>query len=190
MRPLLLAGIVLLATAVTAPAQIPVYHGVLDVEPAGGTFNTTTGMAVVKVRRWRLHLAAGSNGIFPDREPILLEIRDPLTDRATTLNLAAGMMKASANGKAFTYRAPHGTPPPAVRVFQLKLRKDGWYSVILTLTGVDLSPLLVQAPVCFSTTIIVGDDDGFSGVWYTRANFKTRRLRIPADCSAPWPRLS
>ena len=98
------------------------------------------------------------------------------------------MLKASRNGRVFTYRAPRGTPAPAVKLLRLKLRRDGWYGVDLTLTGVDLTRLMVEDPVCLPTAIIIGDDDGFSGVSFTRRNFFSRRVKIPSDCdTGSWP---
>src|SRR5262245_22255564 len=159
MRSLLLAGAALLATAAAASAQIPLYHGqALDVRSSVGTMDPDSGMAVVKVRGWRLRLAANTNGIFPDREPILIQVGE------TPYRLEAGAMKVSRNGKVFTYRGPRSAPAPAVRLLRLKLRRDRWYGIDLTLTGVNLERLIVEAPICLPTAIIIGDDDGFSGV--------------------------
>src|SRR5712692_10012706 len=75
-------AVVLTLAAVTARAQIstsatPVYHGTLRVlRPAVGTFDTATGIGTLRVRGWQLELRQGSNGIFPDQEPIVVALGD------------------------------------------------------------------------------------------------------------------
>jgi len=77
-KPAVLA-VVLVVTAATARAQIstsatPIYHGELDILPAVGTIDGNTGIGTLRVRGWRLVLADTSNGIFPDREPVVVAL--------------------------------------------------------------------------------------------------------------------
>src|SRR5580765_115848 len=61
------------ATGVTAK-----YHGVLVIKPSHGRLDRDTGNAELQVGPWPFSLSAGSNGIFPDQEAILIEIgEDP-----------------------------------------------------------------------------------------------------------------
>src|SRR2546427_12864151 len=68
---------VALALAATAPAgraQIStsatsVHHGKLKIRPALGSIDGSTGFGTLRVRRWRLVLSPGTNGILPGQEP-------------------------------------------------------------------------------------------------------------------------
>jgi len=91
--------------AVTARAQIstsatPIYHGTLRIlRPAVGTFDTSTGIGTLRVRSWQWDLKQGSNGIFPDKEPIVVALGDE------SFRLDPGKLERSRNGKVFRYRA-------------------------------------------------------------------------------------
>ena len=112
----------LLAFPVATRAQgAPVYHGNLKVLPANGLFQkstmNTSGIATLRVRNWVLNLAMGSNGIAPDKEPILIAVGD--TEK---LVIPAGQVKASKNGKRFAYHNPSTTR--GVQMLQIRRLKD------------------------------------------------------------------
>jgi hypothetical protein len=190
-----LAGLTL-AAAVSAPrAQVttatPVHHGRLLIRPAAATIDNTTGIGKLRIRQWRLQLAEGSNGIFPGSEPIVVAAGEEsfVLPQSPT---------PSHNGKVFRYRAPAGAGPRAFSFFLIKRRPNGacapgidrpCYSVSFTLTGIDLSQLVLQNPVCLPLAVIVGDDDGFSGVDLTRrGHFNSPHVAIPRTCTPPsWP---
>lgn len=172
------------AAAQVAPAPDAIYHGLLDVVPAGGKIDPETGDARIEVRRWRFLLAPASNGIYPDLEPILVAIGED-----SPFVVEAGLLRRSRNGGTFSYRAPRGTGPRGVKRVKIKLLDDGSYGARLTLAGIDLSRLVVVDPVCLPMAIIVGDDDFFSGVNFTRTSFSSRRVRLPTTCEPDgiWP---
>jgi hypothetical protein len=182
----------LLAFPVVTRAQgAPVYHGNLKVLPANGLFQKSTmdtsGIATLRVRNWVLNLAMGSNGIAPDKEPILIAVGD--TEK---LVIPAGQVKASKNGKRFVYRNPSTTR--GVQMLQIRRLKDdgdGTPRYRLTFTvKIDLSFILSEYPLCSPMAVIIGDDDGFSGVELDRpAGFSSTRVRVDGPCSnvANWP---
>jgi hypothetical protein len=111
--------------------------------------------------------------------------------------LEAGMLRPSRSGKVFSYRAPRNGDPQPIRSLRLKRQRDGSYTVRFSLTGVDLSMLILSDPVCLPTALLVGDDDGFLGVLFTRKACdkvplgrpcRARRVDIPRDCTIEtWP---
>src|SRR5438093_5232448 len=107
-------AVALALAAAAARAQIstsatPVHHGKLKIRPAVGSINGRTGFGTLRVRRWRLVLAPGTNGIFPGQEPVVVALGD---DR---FRLEAGSLAPSRNGKAFWYSAPADAGPRTVR---------------------------------------------------------------------------
>jgi len=186
-KPAALALALTLAAA-TARAQIstgatPVYHGTLRIlRPGVGTFDTATGIGTLRVRRWRFELKQDSNGIFPDQEPVVVALGDE------SFRLEAGSLTRSRNGKVFRYQAPHDAGPRGIRSFRIARRASGIYLVSFTLTGVDLSQLVLNNPVCQPLAVIVGDDDGFTGAdLMTRPAF-SRHVAVPRACSVnTWP---
>ena len=74
-------------------------------------------------------------------------------------------------------------------MLDIKLMPDRSYRVRFTLTGVDFSRSLFELEgVCMSVAVIIGDDDGFTGISVTRKNERTRTVRIPDDCTPQaWP---
>jgi len=171
--------------AVTARAQIstsatPIYHGTLRIlRPAVGTFDTSTGIGTLRVRSWQWDLKQGSNGIFPDKEPIVVALGDE------SFRLDPGKLERSRNGKVFRYRA---STSRGISLFRIARRASSVYLVTFTLSGVDLSQLVLQNPVCRPLAVIVGDDDGFTGAdLMTRPAF-SRHLSVPRTCSVnTWP---
>ena len=98
-------------------------------------------------------------------------------------------------------RAPATAGPRGFRLFRIKQLSDAscapgirrpCYSVSFTLTGLDLSPLVLQNPLCLPMAVIVGDDDGFRGIFLTRrGHFMSPHVAIPRPCTPPtWPWIS
>ncbi len=165
MRTVLLLVAAILAAGVPAPvgAQLrPVFHGTLSVLGGSGRLDARIGTGLLKVKRWVFNQSRDSDGMAPGSEPIVIGIGE--TNR---LVIPAGQLRQSRNGKRFTYRNPGATQ--GVRSFamrRLKNAPDGTvrYRVALTVVGVDLSRLVVESPTCTPLAVVVGDDDGFSGV--------------------------
>jgi hypothetical protein len=74
------------------------------------------------------------------------------------------------------------------------LKNDGdgtpRYSFTFSLVNIDLSFMVDQYPLCTPMAIIVGDDDGFSGIELDRPGGFTRsRVRVDGACInvADWP---
>jgi hypothetical protein len=189
LRSLALVGslVALLAVPVTARSQArPVYHGVLAARPAGGSFNQH-GMASLRVRNWGLNLAPNSNGIAPDKEQIIIAIGD-----AEKLVVPVGTVRASKNHKRFTYRNPHQRGVRQLQIRRIKDDGDGTarYRISFSLVDVDLSFLLTNFPLCTSVAIIVGDDDGFEGLWFTLpGQFHSATVRVTGQTceTQDWP---
>jgi hypothetical protein len=173
----------------SAHAQSPVYHGTLTIRPARGTIDRTTGIGSLRVKKWDLLEAFDSNGIAPDREPIIIAIGE--TER---LVIPAGQVSASRNGKVFTFR--NSKVSRGVRFFQMRQLKNtggakARYRVRFSLVGIDLSGLLLEYPLCKSLAVIIGDDDGFEGVDLDRpGGFGRSKVRVLGACVADeWPWL-
>jgi hypothetical protein len=185
-KPAALAVALTLA-ATAARAQIstgatPVYHGELDIRPAVGTIDGETGIGTLRVHGWRLVLKDDSNGIYPDKEPVVVALGEE------SYVLPAGSLSRSRNGKVFRYRAPAGTGPRGFLSFRIARRANGSYLISFALIGIDMSPLVLKTPVCQPMAVIVGDDDGFRGALLVRPHFK-RHIAIPRGCDASndWP---
>lgn len=177
-----LAAIVL-ATAPLASAQEAVYHGFLTIRRAGGTIDPDTGVSSVNIRRWSFLLTPNSNGMQPDVEPIIVAVGD-----AERLVLPAGSMKASKNGRRFTYRDK--TITRGIRAMRIWRGNDPTlWQVRVQLVGIDLSTLTINYPDCLPMAVIVGDDDGFSGVEFNRVGgFTGKGVRIVGFCPVEdWP---
>jgi hypothetical protein len=191
-----LPGIAALVAAVLLPAlparaQEPLFHGVLSIKPALGGIDKEIGIGSLRVRTWDLCLVSDSNGIAPDREPVIIALGE-----SERLVIPAGEVRASRNGRKFTYRNPNVSR--GIRFFQVRQLKDdplcgARYRVGFSLVGIDLSRLVVEFPICMSLAVIVGDDDGFSGIELTKAGrglraFETSRVRVLGACQAEaWP---
>ncbi len=182
----LAVALVLAAAAPAARAQVstatPIHHGRLLIRGAAGRIDDSTGIGTLRVRRWLLTLAAGSNGIFPGQEPVVVALGEE------SYLLPAGSLVPSRNGKVFHYRAPADAGPRAIRSFRIAQRAGGSYRVSFSLIGLDLSRLVLETPVCMPLAVIVGDDDGFTGAdLMTRPAF-SRHLTVPRACPEnTWP---
>ncbi len=189
-RTLVAAVLGVIGAAAVASAQAPggvrpIYHGLLDIVAAHGRFDVDTGDASLRVRRWRFLPSPSSDGIFPDREPVLIALGD------NSFLLPAGSVERSRNGRVFRFRAMVDAAPQPIRMFRLVARRDGSYSVSFTLVDLVLTGLLFQDPICLPMAVIVGDDDGFSGADLTRRTFSSPHLRLAGACSvgSTWPWL-
>jgi len=185
----ILAALLTLACTARLEAAAPVYHGALFVRPAAGSFTDKThGVASLRVKNWTLSLYPTSNGIEPADEPVQIAVGD-----ADTFVIPAGGLTATPNGKRFSYRNP--TTPRGIRSIAIKKLKDDndgthRYRIDFSVAGVELSSLTTSWPICVPLAVIVGDDDGFTGVWLNRpgaGNGKGIRLQKPCDSATDWP---
>jgi hypothetical protein len=181
-----------LLTGLVAPsgAVAPVFHGQLDIKPALGSINPTYGIASLRVKNWKLILTLNSNGIYPTREGVIIAIGS-----AEQLVIPASGIRASRNGRRFTFRDPKASR--GVRTFQLRQYSNcpgkACYHLAFTLVGIDLSTLVLSYPFCSPMAVLVGDDDGFSGVEFDRPEgFSGSRVKIDGTCtpSTGWPWLN
>jgi len=185
-RALVVALAALLASRAAAQistSAVPIFHGTLDVnQPAGGTLDRKTGQVKLRVNRWMFMPVAGSNGIFPSQEPVLVALGED------SFRLEPGSLVSLHGGRVFAYRAPKSVKR-GVRKIRIWPQPDGTYRLRFTLIGADLSRLNIEDPVCVPLAVIVGDDDGFSGVTVTSPSFTSRRIAIPGPCNAggDWP---
>jgi hypothetical protein len=182
----LLAGV-----AVPAGAIVPVYHGGLVVRPALGGFQKNTGIASLRVKNWNLVLTSQSNGIDPTQEGVIIAIGS-----TEQLVVPAGLIHGSRNSRRFTFK--DAKTSRGVRAFQLRqynndCRGKACYHVAFTLVGIDLSTLVLSYPFCSPMAVIIGDDDGFSGVEFDRpGGFNGSRVKIDGTCTPGngWPWLN
>src|SRR5262249_24621451 len=63
------------------------------------------------------------------------------------------------------------------------------YKVSFSLVQIDLSTLVLESPVCTPMAIIIGDDDGFSGVQFARPGLVGPKIRVQSKCDDVnnWP---
>jgi hypothetical protein len=177
------AGVPAPVAAQVATVADPDFHGEVTLVTRGRGSLDPGGEADLKIPRWRIRLTQDSNGIYPDLEPIIIALWDQ------DFPLPAGALERSRNGKVFAYRARGPLPPGSVRSLRVKLERDGSYLVRFQLAGVNLDRLLLVDRVCAGLAVIIGDDDGFSGVSIRRRSFTSRRLSVPTVCTlgAEWP---
>jgi hypothetical protein len=159
-------------------------HGQLSVARAArGTINLDSGVAAFKVKNWGFVLASDSDGVNPANEPFTIAIGD--TER---ILLPAGELRASKNRKRFTYNSKDDRGFQQVKLVRAP---DGTIRVTFKLVGVNLSGLLIgDPPLCLPFAVIIGNDDGFSGVSFDRPKpYPSRLLTIPGSCkdTQEWP---
>lgn len=176
----LVIGVAFLAPPTVCIAQnggtAPLYHGALEVRRSRGVIHPDTGSARMKVSGWVLRPRRDSNDIRPDAEALLIAVGEE------TFRLPAGSLKSSRRGKRFSYRAPKEALR-GVRSLRMQRRDDGSYALTIRLFEIDLSRLIFAYPACVPMAIIVGDDDGFSGVTFNRAGFDARSLTVTGTCT-------
>jgi hypothetical protein len=198
MRTLLVAAIVLvaglrIASSQEPPGGPPVYHGLLDITPAGhGVIDRTNGDATLTVHGWRYIVADDTNGLRPESERLIIAIGSGQND----LYLPPGALRPDRKARVFRYRAPrdaHDAMPqadPRIRFFRMARRSDGTYRVSFRVRGVELSSLNFNDPVCVPLAVIVGDDDGFATGDASSPTFNSRRVTLSSGiCKAGWPWL-
>ena len=161
----------------------PIFHGQLRVARAGkGRLNLDSGQASFRVRDWELLPSEDSNGIDPANETIVIGIAEE------QFVLPAGMIRSSRNGKRFLYK---DKTDRGIGRLELRRTPTGSFKASMTLNGVDLSVLVIaDPPLCLSFALIVGDDDGFTGVSFDRPKpYPSKRLTIPGFCTenSEWP---
>jgi len=158
--------------------------------PAGAIAPVFHGVASLRVKNWNLVLTPQSNGIYPTQEGVIIAIGS-----TEQLVIPASLIHASRNGRRFTFSDPKTSR--GVRTFQLRQYSNclgkACYHVAFTLVGIDLSTLVLSYPFCSPMAVIVGDDDGFSGVQFDRpGGFSGSRVKIDGICtpSNGWPWLN
>lgn len=158
-------------------------HGQLRVTRAAkGQIDLNSGQAVFTIRSWEVLLAADSDGIDPTNEPITIGISEE------RFVIPAGQLRGKPGGKRFRYKAKVDRG-----VQQLKLVRTaaGPIRITMKLVGVDLTSLVIaDPPVCLPFAVIIGNDDGFSGVSFDRPRpYPSKLLTIPGFCddAQEWP---
>jgi len=168
-------GVLRIASAEISETLTPKYHGTLQPEPVSGRIDPETGVSRLVVKGWLLRPAADSNGVFPAAEPVLVAVGEE------SFRIERGRLSPSKSGRRFSYRSA-GSVQRGVRSMRLRLRPDGAYDVRLVLFNVSLGRLLFDYPQCVPMAVIVGDDDGFTGVDLDRKSFTSRRLMVRGGC--------
>src|SRR5438045_5304813 len=121
MRMLLVAALVLIVGPRIASTQVPpggppVYHGLLDLVPAGhGVLDRTTGDATLTVRGWRYIVANDTDGLSPESERLIVAVGSGQND----FYLPPGSLQAAHRGRVFRYRAPRHASGPGIRSFRM-----------------------------------------------------------------------
>jgi len=166
------------ATAQPTTSATPVYHGILVARPARGTFKNSSGEVNLKVGPWPFRLSIDSNGIFPDQEPVVIQIAEDLG-----FYLAPGMLRPVRKGRSFVYRAkPEPGSTRSINLFRIDTQPDGTFRVRFKIRGLSLTRLQVEMPICAPFAVIIGDDDGFIGATFTRPSFESPRVKLPTSC--------
>lgn len=180
-RVLVLAMLSLLVAS-TVEAVPPIFHGRLTAGSGKGRIDPNTGNTTFSIRRWGLKLTSDSNGIDPAVEVMIIAVAEE------SFRIPEGMLKRSRSGRRFTYRT---TTNRGVRMIQLTRDAEGGWRIRFTLAGVELSSLLVlDPPLCLPLAVIVGDDDGFTGVSFDKPKpYPSSVLTIRGVCSdvVGWP---
>jgi len=178
-------ALVLCATPLLAAP--PVYHGVLGIRPAGGSIDQDSGVIGLNVGKWNFRLDPSSDGLFPADEPVLIALGD-----TEQFLLPAGSLVPNARATRFTYRNPGKKIARGIRLFRVWQAKDGTWNVKFKVAGIQASRLTFEYPVCEKMAVIIGDDDGFTGVELTRPGGlagKRVKLRGACDDIEGWPWL-
>jgi len=181
--PMLAALVILFAGRASAQVVAsPVFHGLLAIRPAVGTIDKRIGIGSLRGRNWELKLRPESNGIEPPQDQILIAVGD-----AERFVIQPGSVKASRNGKRFTYRDPKARR--GIRSLKIVQYTKGCiglacYRVTFSLVNVDVSALLIGSPVCAPMAVIIGDDDGFSQVQLVRPGLVGTGFHVRPPCEA------
>ena len=176
-----------IAYAVGAPSLAwaqSLTHGQLSIPRAArGTIDLDSGNATFKVKNWGLVLDKESNGVKPADEPFTIGIAEE------RFLIPAGQLKASKNGKRFRYLDK--SVDRGIQQLKIVMTATGAIKVSFKVVGADLSGLIIgDPPLCLPFAVIIGDDDGFSGVSFDRPRpYPSRLLTIPGSCkdTTEWP---
>jgi hypothetical protein len=186
MRSIALGLVLAFALVGTADAQEPQKHGQLRIARAAkgkievDTDRPTAGQASFTVRGWEFLLAADTDGIDPANEPFSLDVGEE------RFLIPAGSLRVSRNGRKFRYKT---RTDRGVQQLLLVRTTEG-VRVTLKVVGVDLSSLLIaDPPLCLPFAVIIGNDDGFSGVSFDRPKpYPSKLLTLPGFCVPDdWP---
>lgn len=185
-RLLILATVLACALSTSAGAQALI-HGQLQVSRAAkGQINLDSGMATFKILGWQILLADNTNGVDPAHEPITIGLAEE------RFLIPAGQLHASKNGKRYRYK--DASVDRGVQQITIVRVGTSALKVSMKIVGADLSTLLItDPPVCLPFAIIIGDDDGFSGVSFDRPKpYPSKFLSIPGFCTdeTSWPWVS
>ena len=149
---------------------------------AKGKINLDSGQASFKIRGWEILLADDTDGVDPATETITIGLGEE------RFLIPTEDVRVSKNGKKFTYRAKVDR---GVQLLTMVMTKEGPIRVTAKLAGVDLSAMLIRdPPLCLPMAVIIGNDDGFSGVSFDRPRpFPSKLLSIPGFCVdvEEWP---
>jgi hypothetical protein len=159
-------------------------HGQLSIPRAArGTIDPDNGNASFAVKNWAVVLASNSNGVSPADEAFSVDIAEE------RFLLPAGQLKASKNGKRFRYHDK--TVDRGIQDLKLVMTAGGPIRVSFKIVGADMSGLIItDGELCLPFAIVIGDDDGFSGVKFDRPNpYPSRLLKILGRCdeTTEWP---
>ena len=173
----------LLVTVSVAAAQVPVHHGLLRIAKASrGRIDLNTGEATFAVPGWEFLISADSDGIDPANERVLIAVAEE------QFLLPAGSLRASRNGKKYTYRGTTG-----IRFLKIVRVSDSSLRIKAKLSDVNLARVVLSDEAqCLPFAVIIGNDDGFDGVFFDRPKpFPSRRLAVLSRCDAAdeWPWL-
>ncbi len=172
-----------LAAAAAAHAQTQIDAGQLRINRAGrGTINLDSGQASFKVVDWEIIPPSDTKGMDPVNQPVTIAIGD-----GERFLIPTGTIKARAKGKRFVYKAK---TERGVQLLKLAWTPAKTLKMTLKIAGVDLSPVVIgDPPVCLPMAVVIGDEDGFSGVSFDRPKpFPSRLLTIPGFCTPQdWP---
>lgn len=177
-----LAALVLMAAS-AAHAQTQIDAGQLRINRAGrGTINLDSGQASFKVVGWEIVPPSDTKGMDPATQPVTIAIGD-----GERFLIPSGTIKVLAKGKRYLYKAKTDR---GVQLLKLAWTPAKTLKMTLKIAGVDLSQVVIaDPPVCVSMAVIIGDEDGFSGVSFDRPKpFPSRLLTIPGFCTPQdWP---
>jgi phosphatidylglycerol:prolipoprotein diacylglycerol transferase len=168
---------VVMALGLAAPAVAidAAYDGTLAVRPARGTLDVATGFGGLRVRRWRLVPAAGSDGIDPAAEAITLSLG------ADEVTLPAGALVTSGKRRRFVFR--DDTVVRGVTRLELRRRAAGDWLVSFRARGLDFTRLAAQYPLCEAFAFAIGNDEGASGIDLDRpGGADSTRIRVRGFC--------
>jgi len=176
-----------IAAAVGVPSMAAAQslkHGQLSIARAArGTIDLDSGNATFKVKSWGLVLASDSNGVKPATEAFAIGLAEE------RFLIPAGQLKASKNGKRFRYRDK--SVDRGIQELKIVMTAGGPIKVSFKVVGADMSGMIIgDPPLCIPFAVIIGDDDGFSGVSFDRPKpYPSRLLTIPGSCdnTTEWP---